>query len=444
MIDLEMAGGRSPGPAFALLGAVQVTLIATITVITVALPAIRRDLRLDDSGLVLVAAAYGVSFGGLLLLGGRLADGFGHRRIFVLGVAVFGLASLAAALAPTSGALLAARLAQGAGGALTGPSAMALVGDLFPDPRRRGRAMSLWGVLSSGGATIGTVLSGVVVTWVSWRWLFLAPVLISVLVIAAAPRLLPAGPAPDRRPIDWTGAALATGGLIALIYGIQRSAWTAVAGLVLLAAFGVVEQRCAAPLMPLAFLRRRIRPLLAVAVSAASMATGFYLLSLYLQQVRGLSPLETSAVFLLPAPAILASGILAARLIHRLGSRTVLILGLVTAAVGLLLVSLLGIPYAGLLVFPFGTGLAFSAATLEAVRDVPGHQAGLAAGLLNTAMETGPSLGLAALTALAAHHSRNAALGDALALRVAAVAVLIIALIAAWGTASTTRGSTEQ
>jgi NAD(P)-dependent dehydrogenase (short-subunit alcohol dehydrogenase family)/predicted MFS family arabinose efflux permease len=463
--------------AFALLGAVQITLIGTITVITVALPAIQRDLRIDDAQLVLVTSAYGLSFGGLLLLGGRLSDLFDRRRVFITGMAVFGLASAAAGLAPRLDVLLIARFAEGIGAALAAPAAMALLGTVFPDPGRRRSAMAVWGVLSSAGATAGTVLSGAAIAWVSWRMVFIAPVAVSAVAIIAARRIFPAEPAEPAGPaelaavrglmgragrIDWLGAALATGGLAALIYGVQRSGWTAAVGVALLALFGVAERRSPAPLMPPAFLRARVLPLLAVTLCAGAMATAFFLLSLYLQQVRGLTALQTSAAFLLPVPAIAVAGPLAGRLVHRLPIRRVLALGTGTAAVGLLLLSFLGnggsgsgnggglgTSYAGLLVFPLGAGLTFSAATLAATRDVPDEQAGLAGGMLNTAMEIGPPLGLAVLTSLAAtysdhSHHHDPAIGYAFALRIAAAALLATALVAASiRRADNTLGETE-
>jgi MFS family permease len=425
--------GRLPpaGLPFALLGAVQVTLIATITVIAVALPAVQRDLRLDGSGLILVATAYGVSFGGLLLLGGRLADVLGHRRAFVTGTAVFGLGSAAAGLAPGLAALLVARFFQGAGAAMAAPAAIALVGSVFPDPARRGRAMALWGVLSSAGATAGNVLSGMVITWVPWRWVFLAPVLVAAVVVLAAGRLLPAGPAPVRARIDWPGAVLATGGLAALIFGAQYSMPVAAAGLLLLGALAVIEYRTPSPLVPLGLARRLLLPLLAVTAIAASMATAFFQLSLYLQQVHGLSPAQTSAVFLLPAPLLIASGAIAGRLVDRIGARRAMVAGLLLAGLGLLLLSLLGLPIAGLLVFSLGAGLTFSSATVAAFSDVSGGEAGLAGGLVNTGMEVGPPLGITLLVSLAAAVTHDVSGRYALGFRFAAVLCLVTALIVA-------------
>ncbi|MDR0345000.1 MAG: MFS transporter, partial [Nocardiopsaceae bacterium] len=415
-IDLDR---RAASQAFVLLGTAQVTLIAAITVTTVALPVIARDLRLDESGLVLVSAAYGISFGGLLTLGGRLADRFGSRLIFAAGTIVFGLGSIGAGLAPSPSLLVAARLAAGAGAALAAPAAVALLGAVYPDPDRHGRALAIWGVLSSAGAIAGTVASGVLITWVPWRWVLAAPAAIAAVTAAGTPRLLPAGPAPVTGRIDWPGAVLATAGLAALSYGLQRPGWAIAAGVVLLSALVLAERRSAAPLVPLWFLRRRVLPLAAVLLCAAAMAAAFFLLSLYLQQVRGLSPLQTSGIFLLPVPAAVTAGPLAGRLIRRFGARRVLAAGLLTAAAGLLLLSVLAVPYPGLLVFPFGAGLAFSASLVITMQGAGTAPAGLAAALVSTAMETGPPLGLATLTRAATAYSHDPAAGDPFALRTA-------------------------
>jgi MFS family permease len=421
------------GAAFTLLGAVQVTLVGAITVITVALPVIGRDLHLDESGLVLVSSGYGISFGGLLPAGGRLADRLGHWRVFVTGTAVFGVASAGAGLAPWAGLLVAARLAEGAGAALAAPAAVALLGTVFPDPGRHRRALATWGVLSSAGAIAGTVASGVAVTWLPWRWVFAVPAVVAAIAVAVAPLVLPAGPAPVKAKTDWPGAVLATTGLAVLIYGLQRSGWAVAAGAALLAGFALAERRHPAPLVPLPFLARRALPLAAVLACAAAMATAFFLLSLYLQQVRGLSALRVSVIFLLAAPAAVTAGPLAGRLIRRFGVQPVLAAGLGTAAAGLLLLSFLGAPYAGLLIFPFGTGLAFSAALVTAMHNAGAARAALAGALVSTAMETGPPLGLAVLTWAAATYSRDPAAGYPFALRTAAILLLALSLFTTAG-----------
>jgi MFS family permease len=423
-IVLDRSGTRAP---FVLLSATQVTLIAAITVITVALPIIGRDMHLDQSGLVLVSSGYGIAFGGLLPLGGRLADRFGRRRVFIAGTAVFGVASAGASLAPWSAFLIAARLAEGAGAALAAPAAAALLGAVYPDQERHNRALATWGMLSSAGAIAGTVVSGVVITWVPWRWVFTAPAMLAAIVVSVAPRVLPAGPAPVKRRIDWLGAVLATAGLAALIYGLERSRWLLAAGVALLVMFVLAERRCAAPLIPPRLLASRALPLAAILACAAAMATAFFLLSLYLQQVRGLSALQASLVFLLPAPAAVIAGPLAGRLIHRFSTRPVLAAGLLTAAAGMALLSFLDAPYPGLLIFPFGTGLAFSASVVIAMQDAAAAQAGLEGALVNTAMETGPPLGVAALSWAATAYSHDPAVGYPFGLRIAAIVLVAVA-----------------
>ena len=454
---------QPPGPAgraYALLAAVQMTLIMAIGIISLPLPAIQRDLGLSHGDLALLTAGYGLAFSGLLLLGGRLADLFGRRRMFTLGVAVFGLASVAAALAPGFGVLLASRFVEGAGAALAAPAAMALLGVVFPDPGRRTRAVAMWGGLSSAGATLGVLLGGAVAAWASWRWAFAPPAAVATIAAFAAPRLLPPGPPPARTRLDVPGAVLATAGLSALSYGLVASlehAWSAAAvlvpligGAVLLAAFAAVESRVRAPLVPPDFLRspRRVTALLAVLLATTAATTTVFFLSLYFQQVRGWSPLVTSAAFL-PYLLTVATGLVAGRFVARAGPRTITVAGLATAAAGLALVSQVGThtPYAGvllagLLVLPVGIGLVFSGATVAAVDGVPDSRAGLASGVVNTAMEAGPTIGLALLVSLAGAHTARLAVagtgpaaaatgGYAFALGIAAVTFALAAGLAA-------------
>ncbi|GAA2998949.1 MFS transporter [Kitasatospora albolonga] len=401
--------------AFALLGTVQVVLIATITVITVALPAIQAELGLTETDLVLAISAYSLSFGGLLLLGGRLADLLGHRRVFTAGVLVFGLASALAAAAPNLALLVAARFGQGVGAAAAAPAAMALLGSVFPAAERRGRALAVWGVLASIGAGTGNIVSGVVLHWVSWRWTFVAPAAVAAVVVLAAPRVLPSGPGLRREKLDLPGAVLATAGLAALIFGLTEvhSLWIAV-GTVLLAAFGLTQLRGSSPLVPPSFLAspRRVAALTAIALTAACMATYFFVLALYFQQVRGYSTLATSAAFVPPALAVVSAGALAGRALARYAPAAVTSAGLGLSALGLAVLSGISADSAyvgplliGVVLFPVGAGFTFSGATVWAVSDAPAHQAGLAGGVMNTAMEIGPPIGLAVLIPLATAHA---------------------------------------
>lgn len=407
-----------PGAAFALLAAVQVALILAITVITVPLPAIQRDFDLTRGELALLGAAYGLSFSGLLLLGGRLADITGRRRVLRVGAGLFGLASVAAGLAPVFPALLAARFLQGIGAALAAPSALALLSDVFPDVDRRTRVVAAWGSLSAVGAVSGVLLSGVAATWVPWRWIIAFPAWVAALAAFTVPRLLPSPP-PVRGRLDVLGALLATGGLTALSYGLVTTLdqpWSApgvvgplAGGVGLLGAFIVAEARAPAPLLPLSFFTSvpRIVALAAILVASGGISTSLFILSLYFQQVHGRSPLQTSTL-LLPYGLVAIAGPVAGRLIPRVGAPMVTVAGLLVAASGLLLLSRMDVAAAfraptlvGFLLLPVGIGLTFAGATVGALVGILDHQAGVAGGIVNTALEVGPTIGLAALLSLA-------------------------------------------
>ncbi|WP_426363764.1 MFS transporter [Streptomyces sp. E-08] len=442
------ATGR-PRPArhgFLLLGAVQMTLIFTLASLAVPLPRIGAEFRLDRAELILLSAAYGLTFAGLLLLGGRLADRSAGRRALTAGLLVFGAASALAPLAPGYGTLLAARFGQGVGAALVAPAAMAVLRALHPEPAAYGRAMATWGGLSVLGATAGNLLSGVVVAATSWRATFAVPLAVTATALLLAPRLLPATEpsaghtAPGaRRALDLPGALLATAGITLASYGLvltDAHPWGSapvlvplLAGLVLLAAFGAVERRTPDPLLPPDFLRdgRRVLGLAAIGLTAAGTATVFVLLSLALQQRRGWSALLTSGAFVPFAVALLGSGRLAGPLIGRYGPGRVTAAGLGTAAAGLALLAATGFdtsaPYAygllpGLVLLPAGGALSFAGAAVLATDGVPAHRAGLAGGVLNTAMELGPTVLFAALLTLG---------GDAVSLAAAAVLFTVLA-----------------
>ncbi|MEU8515524.1 MFS transporter [Kitasatospora sp. NPDC048722] len=454
-----MPGSRAPAAAtaaersgFALLGAVQVALIFTLTLLTVPLPLVARQFGLGPSGVLLLSAAYGLSFSSLLLLGGRLADRYGGRRALRAGLALFGAASAACAVAPGSAALLAGRFGQGAGAALVAPAAVAVVRALHPGAADYRRAMATWGGLSVLGATAGSLVSGVVTAWASWRWPFAVPVLVAVLALVRSGALPSAEPGRGPRPgLDLRGALLATSGVCAASYGLVASTdhgWGTpvvlaplAAGLVLLLAFAAAERRAADPLVPPGFLadRRRTTALAAVTVTATGTALTFLLLALYLQQVRNWDVLATSAAFLPYAAVLVLAGRLAAPLTARHGAVTVTAGGLAVAATGLALLAGLAPDsgYAvgllpGLLLLPAGAGPAFAGAAVLATGGVPPERTGLAAGLFNTAMELGPTAGVAALMALAAtrptvvggYAAAFAAGAAALALTGAAVATL--------------------
>lgn len=431
----------APGPAFVLLGAVQMALIFTLTSLVLPLPAIGREFTLARDDLILLSAAYGLAFAGLLLFGGRLADRFGGRRALTAGLCVFAVASLAAPFAQGPAALLAARFVQGAGAALTAPAAMAVLRAAFPQPAAYARAMATWGGLSVLGATAGNLLSGVISAMATWRLTFAVPVVVAAAALVLAPRLLPATPAGAGRSLDLPGALLATVGISLAGYGLVLSdarSWgssavvtSLVAGAALLAAFPMAERRARDPLLPLGFLRdrRRILALLAIGLTAAGTATTFVLLSLHLQQDRDWSVLQTSAAFVPFAVVLLAAGRVAGLLIARYGASRVTTLGLAAAAAGLALLALTGLDpdaaYAygllpGLLLLPAGGAAAFAGAAVLATEGVQPHQAGLAGGVMNTAMELGPTVVLAALLTLGS---------DAISLAATAVAFAVAAFL---------------
>ena len=440
-------GNRRSDHGFALLGTVQSCLILTLTAIAVPLPDIGREYGLGRAGLVLLNAAYGLAFAGLLLFGGRLADRCGGRRVLTAGLLLFAAASLAAPLAAGYPALLAARYAQGAGAALVAPAATAVLRTLFPQPAGYTRATATWGGLSVLGATAGTLLSGAVTALASWRWTFAVPLVVATGALLLAPRLLPADPPRPAGPppaLDLPGAALATTGITLAGYGLaltDAQPWTSAAvgvplltAAALLGAFLLTELHTRDPLLPPRFLLRprRALALAAIGLTAAGTSITFVLLSLHLQQTRGWTPLETSGAFLPFAVILLAAGRAAGPLIGRFGARPVTVGGLGGAAVRLPLLAPTGLstalPYPvgllpGLVLLPAGAAAAFAGAAVLAVEGVPQRQAGLAGGVTNTAMELGPTVVLAVLLSLGSDAASLALTGAALA--ATAVATLV-------------------
>lgn len=422
--------------AFALLGSIQATLIFTLAAIAVALPRIGRELDLQRPDLLLLSAAYGLTFAGLLLFGGRLADRYGGRRTLTAGLVLFAAASAAAPFAPGFEALIAARFAQGAGAALVAPAAMAVLRVVHPSPAAYGRAMVTWGGLSVLGATAGNLLSGVISSLLSWRWTFVVPLAVAVTALVLTPRLLP-HTAPNRgRTLDLPGALLATAGITLASYGFvftDTEPWSSadvfvplIGGTALLAVFLYAERRARDPLLPTRFLldRRRALALTAIALSACGTAMTFVVLSLHLQQTRDWSPLQTSAAFVPFAVALIASGRAAGPLIVRYGARAVTTAGLGTGAAGLALLALTGLdahtpyPYGllpGLVLLSAGTAASFGGAAVLATEGVPQQQTGLAGGVLNSAMELGPTALFAVLLTLGSDAWSLAATGAALA-----------------------------
>ena len=403
-------------------------IVLDVTIVGVALPSIRTDLGFSESSLAWVVNAYLITFGGFLLLGGRLGDLFGHRRLFLLGIALFTLASLACGLATSQEFLVGARAVQGLGGAIVSAVALSLVIKLFTEPAERAKAMGVFGFVASGGGSIGVLLGGILTDALSWHWIFLVNVPIGVAVVALSLRLLPTGRGPEGETrIDIAGAVTVTASLMLAVYAIVNGnevGWGTVrtlgllgAAAALFAAFLVIEARVPSPLMPLGLFRLRNLAFSNVVgvLWAAAMFAWFFLSALYLQLVLGYSPLEVGLAFL---PGNLIMGLLSigisARLVMRFGIRPPLAVGLGLAALGLLLFARAPVDgtfvvdvLPSMILLGIGAGIAFNPVLLAAMSDVEPSDAGLASGIVNTSFMMGGALGLAVLASVAASRTET-------------------------------------
>jgi MFS family permease len=438
------------------LAAVQVTLIAAITVVVVALPRLGVELHLSGAQEILVSSGYGLSFSGLLLFGARLGERLGLRHCLLTGLTVFVVGSTAGGLATDWLTLIVARLAQGAGAALTAPTAMALLSVVVRDAAAHRRALASWGVLASVGAMTGTLAGGVLAGMTSWRWCFFAIALAGAAELLAAAVLLPAGPPRVAARLDAAGGLAVTGAISLLSYGLVETtnhAWPSAqvvvslaCGAVLLAVFVVIERRTSGPLVPPRLLARprRAAGLGAIWVAAAATAGVPLFCSLFFQQIQGHTPLATTAR-LLPLGVLFVVGAAAVRpLVGRFGAARCAVAGLTGAAAGLALLATLhvgsgyaGPILAGLVIFPAGASLAFAAGTVLSAEDTGAADTGAVAGLATMAMETGPTVGLALLVGLAGAVGpatagpAAVAHGYGTALRVAAGGLIAMALAVA-------------
>jgi EmrB/QacA subfamily drug resistance transporter len=397
-------------------------IVLDTTIVNVALPSIRGDLHFSETSLAWVVNAYLLTFGGFLLLGGRLGDLFGHRRMFLAGIALFTAASLACGLSGSKEFLVGARAVQGLGGALVAVVALSLVMTLFTEPAERAKAMGVIGFVASGGGSVGVVLGGILTDKLDWHWIFLVNIPIGIAVFVTCLRLLPAsrGPASDAR-LDVGGAVTVTTALMLAVYAIVNgndNGWTSVETLgllagaaVLLALFVTIEARSRSPLMPLGLFRKRNVAVANVVgvLWAAAMFAWFFLSALYLQLVLHYSPLEVGLAFL-PGNLVMMffSVVLSAKLVLRFGFRIPLGGGLAIATVGLLLLARAPVDGSfvvdvlpSMILLGLGAGVAFNPVLLAAMSDVEPQDAGLASGVVNTAFMMGGALGLAVLASLA-------------------------------------------
>ncbi|NVI93034.1 MFS transporter [Actinomadura sp. BRA 177] len=446
-----------PGLVLAAVAVVQFMVSLDLSVVNVGLPQIGAGLGFSAVGVTWVIHAYALTFGGLLLLGGKAADRYGRKRVLLLGLGLFGLASLAGGFAQVPGHLVAARAAQGIGAAALAPAALALLTEAFPGGRARVRAFGIWSATNAAGGALGVLIGGLLTQYASWRWVMFVNVPMAAVALAMAWRGVAAAPPPARggRP-DVLGAVLATGGLTLLVFGVVRTdqyAWTspvtvtvlAVAA-VLLAAFVLVERGTSRdPLVRLGlFANRSVAGANAYnLLVGAAMASSFYFMSLYLQRVLGHGAALTGVMFVPFALGVIVGSVLAVRLGYRLAPRALLIIGATLTAAGFAWFGLLSADGAYAtdvlgpsLIASVGFGLCLGPLVSIATAGVASHETGTASGLLNSSRQIGASLGLAAL-GTAAHDRTGAAVtpetlndGYALGLTLGAALLLAAALIA--------------
>ena len=414
-----------------LLAVAQFMVVLDVTVVNVALPSIADALALSAGGLSWVITAYVLFTGGLMLLGGRLADLTDRRAVFLAGLGLFTGASLLSGLAWSGGALIAARALQGAGAALLLPAALSIVTTAYSG-RQRAVALGVWSALGSAGAAAGVLLGGILVTALDWRWIFFVNVPVGIALAVLTPRLLAAAPARGRigARLDLPGAAALMSGLVSLVLAIEGTGehgWTSARTLalgalaaLLLGAFAAIERSAPRPLVaPAIWHRRSLVSGAAMMLAATGVLIGaFYLGSLYMQRTLGFSALETGLGFLPLALVILAGAHLSSHLLPKLGTRPPMAAGMAIAGLGMLWLSQAGADagYAadllpGFLAAGFGVGLAFVAISVTTMDRIAHEQAGLASGMLSTAHELGAALGVAVLAAVAL----SGGMGDAFA-----------------------------
>ncbi|MFC9247644.1 MFS transporter [Streptomyces sp. NPDC057136] len=419
--------GHGSGMALLVIASCQLMVVLDITIVNIALPHIQTSLGFSTETLSWVINAYTLTFGGLLLLGGRLGDILGRRRVFMFGILLFVFASLLGGLSQESWQLLAARSLQGVGGAIASPTALALITTTFREGPERNRAFGVFAAVSAGGSAIGLLAGGLLVEWLDWRWILFVNVPIGLLIAFATPHYIRES---ERHPghFDILGALTSTAGMVLLVYGFIRASkdgWRDSvtlaafgAALVLLAVFLVIENRSRQPITPLGMFRDRNRAgsygmMLSL---AAAMFGMFFFLTLFVQNVLNFSPLKAGLAFL-PVSAIIAVGAgIASQLLPRWGPKPFMVVGAVLAAVGLGWLTMTDIDstYLGsilgpMLVFGLGMGMQFVSLTLMAVSGVAPHESGAASGILNTTQQVGGSLGLSILVTIFGTASRNEA-----------------------------------
>jgi EmrB/QacA subfamily drug resistance transporter len=417
-------GNRRLGLALVVIATAQLMVVLDATIVNVALPHIQQALGFSGSGLEWVVNAYAVTFGGLLLLGGRAGDILGRRRVFVFGLLLFSAASLLGGFATSEWWLLTARAVQGAGGAVIAPTALALITTNFPEGAPRNRAFGVYAAMAGAGSAVGLLLGGILTSYASWRWVLFVNVPIGIVVAAAAPRVLSESP---RRPgrIDVAGAVTGTGGIALLVYGLSKAAtgpdgvshWgdtqvlvSLAASVVLLVSFVLIERRSSRPLLPMRLLadRNRSGAYLIMLCVATGLFGLFFFLTLFIQNVLGYSAIRSGIAYLPFAVGVVIASALASQLMPRFGPRPLIVAGTAAVAGGMFWFSRLTehASYPGQLLGPMlisslGLGLVFVPLALVALHNVAEQDSGAASSVLNAAQQVGGAIGLALLGTVA-------------------------------------------
>ncbi len=457
------ASSRRRWLILALIGIAQLMVVLDATIVNIALPSAQEALGFSDESRQWVVTAYALSFGSLLLLGGRIGDLFGRRRVFITGLAGFAAASALGGFAPGFGVLVGARALQGAFAALLAPATLSLLTTTFTIPAERNRAFSVFGVIGASGAAVGLILGGALTEYLDWRWTMFVNLILAIPTAVAAMRLLSADAVQaSRSRIDLPGTLTASAGLFALVYGFSNAeshGWgspVTIAGLAvaaaLLATFIAVERRIDQPLLPLRVVADRTRGggFLALAIVGAGMFGVFLFLTFYTQQTLGFSPLVSGLAFLPMMAVIMPAGAIGqTRLLPRFGPRPLVAAGMLLSAVAMLMLTgvSVGASYGtevlpGLLVVGLGLGLIFAPAMDTATRGVAGADAGVASALVNTGQQVGGSIGTALLSTLATSAAGAYAAGGGAAAQAAvhgyttaftwAAGVFAVGALAAW------------
>lgn len=404
-----------------LLALAQFMVVLDVSIVNVALPAIQKDFGMTPTSLQWIVTAYTLFFGGFLLLGGRAADLFGRRKIFMIGTVLFTLASLADGLAQSGGMLIIFRSLQGLAAAFMSPAALSIVLVTYREGHERNVALSVWGAVAAGGAAVGVLLGGILTQYLDWRWNFFVNVPVGILVVVAAMRVLDRHESNvEHNNLDLPGAILATGGLMTLVYALVKApanGWTSTHSLiyfgvaiVALVAFVINEKRARHPLVPLGIFR--IRNLTGANLLQLFMTAGmfsiFFFTTLYLQQILGYSAIKTGVSFLVVPIVIAITATNVPRLIQKIGYRPILMISPLFVSAGLFWLSHIpvngtfwGNVAPGMIVMALGMGATFVSVSIAATSGVPHDEAGLASGILNTAQQVGGSIGLAVLTGVA-------------------------------------------